>query len=76
MATAYVYDPLYLEHDEPTHPENSRRLEQTMRHLQQADLLERLKKIDARDACIEEVAAVHDPRYIEEIRAAAAGQRG
>jgi acetoin utilization deacetylase AcuC-like enzyme len=75
-AAAYVYDPLYLKHDEPTHPENSRRLEQTMRHLQEAGLLERLKKIDARDASIEEVAAVHHPSYIQQIRAAAEGQQG
>jgi acetoin utilization deacetylase AcuC-like enzyme len=76
MSTGYVYDPLYLKHDEPTHPENRRRLEQTMRRLQEAGLLERLKKIDARDASVEEVAAVHRPSYIEEIRAAAEGQQG
>jgi len=73
MATAYVYDPLYLKHDEPTHPENSRRLAQTMQNLQEAGLLARLKSIDARDATIEEVAAVHRPTHIKEIQAASEG---
>jgi acetoin utilization deacetylase AcuC-like enzyme len=76
MTTAYVYDPLYLKHDEPTHPENSRRLEQTMQHLQEVGLLERLKGLEARDASIEEVAAIHRPTYIEEIRSAAEGRQG
>jgi len=76
MTTAYVYDPLYLKHDEPTHPENSRRLEQTLHHLQEGGLLERLQSITARDASIEEVAAVHRPSYIEEIRAASEGSQG
>jgi acetoin utilization deacetylase AcuC-like enzyme len=76
MTTAYVYDPLYLKHDEPTHPENRRRLEQTLQHLQEAGMLERLKSLQARDASIEEVAAVHHRGYIEEIRAAAEGRQG
>lgn len=76
MTTAYVYDPLYLQHNEPTHPENSRRLERTLQHLQEIGLLERLQDLPARDASVEEVAAVHRPGYIEEIRAASAGQQG
>lgn len=76
MSTAYVYDPLYLKHDEPTHPENSRRLEQTMQHLQQTGLLDRLQAIAARDATTEEIAAVHRPSYIDEIRAASEGEQG
>jgi acetoin utilization deacetylase AcuC-like enzyme len=76
MTTAYVYDPLYLKHDEPTHPENSRRLEQTMQHLQEVGLLERLQSLEARDASVEEIAAVHRPSYIEEIHAASEGRQG
>ncbi len=76
MPTAYVYDPLYLKHNEPTHPENSRRLEQTLQYLQETGILERLTSLQARDATVEEVAAVHRPGYIEEIRAAAEGRQG
>jgi len=76
MTTAYVYDPLYVKHNEPTHPENSRRLERTMQHLQEVGLLERLQSLEARDATTEEVSAVHRPNYIEEVRAASEGRQG
>ena len=69
MSTAYVYDPLYLEHDEPQHPENKRRLEQTMRLLQDSGLLQRLQAIPARDASTEEITAVHSPDYVRRLRA-------
>ena len=76
MTTAYVYDPLYLKHNESTHPENSRRLDQTMQYLQKGGLLERLTRLEARDVTVEQVAAVHRPNYIAEIRAAAEGSQG
>jgi len=75
MQTAYVYDPLYLEHDSPEHPENKQRLQQTMAHLRNSGLLARLESLPARDALIEELAAVHRPGYIAEVRAAAEGSR-
>jgi acetoin utilization deacetylase AcuC-like enzyme len=76
MSTGYVYDPLYLEHDVPAHPENKRRLEQTMKHLGDAGLLGRMRQLGARDASIEEVSAVHRPAYIERVRNAAEGGGG
>lgn len=76
MTTAYVYDPLYLRHDEPTHPENSRRLERAMEHLKETGLLQRLKSVPARDATVDELAAVHRASYIEQLRAAAEGHVG
>jgi len=30
VATGYVYHPVYLEHNQPGHPENARRLERVM----------------------------------------------
>jgi len=76
MSTGYVYDPLYLEHDVPAHPENRRRLEQTMKHLQDAGLLERMTHLEARDASIEELSAVHRLAYIERVRDTAEGGGG
>ncbi|MBC7260648.1 MAG: histone deacetylase, partial [Chloroflexi bacterium] len=76
MSTAYVYDPLYLKHDAAEHPENSRRLEQIMKHLREAGFLERMKSLPARDATVEELAAVHHPAYIERIRASSEGRAG
>ena len=42
MTTAYVYDPIYLEHDLPGQPEDKRRLERTMSLLEEKEMLERL----------------------------------
>ena len=68
VSTGYVYDPLYLSHDNPTHPENKLRLETTMDYLKEAGLLERLQHVEARDASLAELATVHDPGYIERVR--------
>ncbi len=68
MTTGYVYDPLYLEHDSTTHPENRRRLEQTLNHLREVGLLPRLQSIASRDASLEELSAVHDPSYIVRVQ--------
>lgn len=68
MRTACVYDPLYLEHDMAQHPENAERLKRIMGHLQDAELLERVEHLEARDATLEEVAAVHQPADITDVR--------
>ena len=34
MDTAYIYDPIYLEHDQPSHPENARRLKRILSTLE------------------------------------------
>ena len=68
MSTAYVYDPLYLEHALERHPERPERLQRIMQHLQDTHLLERLTSVPARDATPEEVAAVHTPRHIAYLR--------
>ncbi len=76
MSTAYVYDPRYLDHDQAGHPENSRRLQRTMQHLQDAGLLQRLKAVEARDASIDEIEWVHSPGYIARLRDLAEGGGG
>ncbi len=66
--TAYVYDPLYLQHDWPEHPENAARLQHIMQYLREAGILGRLQPLEARDATVEEVAQVHTPSHIEHVR--------
>ena len=73
MSTGYVYDPLYLEHDEATHPENKRRLEQTIKLLRERGLLDRMRRLEARDASVAEISAVHRATYIERVSHAAEG---
>ena len=43
MVTAVVYDPIYLEHDTGSHPENADRLTSTMQAIQESGLLSRLE---------------------------------
>lgn len=68
MATGYVYHPVYLEHNQPGHPENARRLERIMAALRDVGMLERLTSIEARPATEEELARVHTPGYIAYVR--------
>jgi acetoin utilization deacetylase AcuC-like enzyme len=68
MSTGYVYDPLYLEHDQHGHPENKRRLEETMKHLEAAGFLARMQPLAARDASEDEIATIHHRSYIARLR--------
>jgi len=64
----FVYDPLCLEHDTGTHPENAGRMRTTMALLEECGLLVKLTRVPARDATPEELALVHDPRYVAGVR--------
>lgn len=67
----FVYDPIVLEHDTGEHPENGRRMTATMALLEESGLLAKLRRIDTRAASPEELALVHDPRYVAAVRRAA-----
>ncbi len=74
MDTAYVYDPIYLEHDLPSHPENARRLKRILSTLEDEGMLERLRLLEPRPATAEELQRVHTPAHIEQVqRVAQAG---
>ncbi len=68
MDTAYVYDPIYLEHDQPSHPENARRLKRILEMLDTADMLARLRLLKPRPATTEELQRVHAPSLIEQVQ--------
>jgi len=68
MDTAYVYDPIYLEHDLPSHPENARRLKHIISTLESEGLLPRLIPLEPRPATIEELERVHVPAHIERVQ--------
>ena len=74
MKVGFVYDPIYLEHDTGQHPENARRLEAIMAHLERTGLKPQLVSIRPRAATVAELALVHDERHIEYVRNVA--QRG
>jgi len=72
MATGYVYDPIYLEHDLRGHPENQQRLKSILRVLEQRGLLPRLTSIDAVPISRERLERVHTARYIDQVQRVAA----
>jgi acetoin utilization deacetylase AcuC-like enzyme len=65
MATGYVYDPIYLEHDLRGHPENRQRLQAILRVLEEHDMLQRLMPISALPITPERLERVHELRYVE-----------
>ena len=67
----FVYDPIYLEHDTGAHPENASRMTATLELLEASGLLAKLSRVPARAASAEELALVHDARYVEGVQRAA-----
>jgi acetoin utilization deacetylase AcuC-like enzyme len=70
MTTALVYDPLFLEHlTPPDHPERPQRVELAFKYLEGLQWLARdgLVQLLPRAATIDELAAVHECTYIEEV---------
>jgi acetoin utilization deacetylase AcuC-like enzyme len=68
MSTGYVYDPVFLKHDQPSHPENAKRLSSIMEYLGRKKLLVKMVPVGARMAGDEEIALVHAEDYVESIR--------
>jgi acetoin utilization deacetylase AcuC-like enzyme len=67
----YVYDPLYLEHELPGHPERSDRLRAIMSHLEESGVLGQMVEVKPRDAITHELRFVHTKSLIEEVAATA-----
>jgi len=63
MTTGCVYDPIFLEHDLPGHPENSRRLLAIMQALEESALLPALTQVPAQPVDIGLLQRVHTPLY-------------
>ena len=62
-----IYSPLFLEHGDPSHPENRRRLEAIMAHLESSGWLDRLTPLDFGPATVEQIAWLHEEDYIETV---------
>jgi len=69
----YVYDPLYLEHEMPGHPESPARLRAIMSHLEESGVLARLARIEPRDATPEDIGLLHSRELIARVRGAGEG---
>jgi acetoin utilization deacetylase AcuC-like enzyme len=75
-AVGYVYDPLYLEHGTPGHPERPERLQAIVQHLEGAGVLSRLHRVEPREATADDLALVHAPELVAAVREAAATRSG
>jgi acetoin utilization deacetylase AcuC-like enzyme len=74
-SVGYVYDPLFLEHEYPGHPERPDRLRAIMQHLEESGTLAQLTAMEPRDATPEDLALVHDPALIERLASLTPGPR-
>lgn len=66
--TGITFDPIFLKHDQPGHPENAKRLESIIFGLQEKRLLEKVKHINSRSAEIDEIAICHKKEYVEYVK--------
>ena len=66
--TSYVYDPIFLQHTQPGHPENARRLEAILEELEVSGLLDELHHIHARPATRADVLAIHRPEHVDRVK--------
>ena len=71
MATAYLYDPIYLEHKQAGHVESPDRLEQINRALDQTEMRQRLFSIAPQPISLDRLARVHRAEYIQQVRSIA-----
>lgn len=65
-----VYHPDYLIHTNRQHPERKERLEHILAALEAGGLMERLEMIEPLPASVEDLALIHDQRYIASIEEA------
>lgn len=67
--TLLIYDDIFLRHDTGYgHPENSQRLENTVKYLKMSGLWERLRVEKPRAASLEEIGLIHPQLYIKTVK--------
>jgi acetoin utilization deacetylase AcuC-like enzyme len=76
LKTAYAYDPIFLEHDLPGHPENRARLERVMAELTATGVLARMIPISVHPVDERSLGRVHAPSHIALVQRIAAGGGG
>ncbi|MGQ3686272.1 MAG: histone deacetylase family protein [Candidatus Loosdrechtia sp.] len=67
--TILIYDDIFLQHDTgDSHPENAKRLKNTVKHLRTISLWTQLRIERPRVASSEEIAVIHPQTYIQSIK--------
>ncbi len=68
MAIGLVYSPRYLEHDEPTHPENAGRLRAILSVLEEQGALAEAVSLSPQPVSEDLLVSLHTPAYLERVR--------
>ncbi|MDH3269597.1 MAG: histone deacetylase [Ignavibacteria bacterium] len=63
--TGIVYDPIFLKHDQPGHPETAKRLESIISLLKEKDLMQKVVEIKSRQTETDEITLYHSKDYVE-----------
>lgn len=63
-----VYDPRFLEHDQPFHPENSQRLKAIINGLEEVGIWDKAVKLESTPLAEGLLFRIHEPRYVDFIR--------
>jgi acetoin utilization deacetylase AcuC-like enzyme len=71
MRVGLVYDPIFLEHDTGQHPENSRRLAETVQLLEAAGTRQQLADIRPEPASVQQLSLVHALQHISHVESVA-----
>ena len=66
--TGIGYDDIFLTHGVAEHPERPARLRVIMERLEATGLLDEMLRLPVRAASAEEIAMLHDPSYVAEVR--------
>ncbi len=77
LKTGYVFDPIFLRHTQPGHPESARRLEAIVTELETSSLLAELQPASTRAATVEELTRIHPLsmiEYVQDVSQAGGGQ--
>ena len=69
MPTGYVYDPIFLKHTLPGHPEGAQRLEAIHDVLEAGNLWAAMQQIPSRAATADELGTIHPATYQAQVQA-------
>lgn len=71
MSVGIIYDPIYLQHDTGSHPENKQRLVAIMDVLEKSGLSKQLTSINPRMATQDELLTIHSQDHISRVKSCA-----
>ncbi|MDY6912222.1 MAG: histone deacetylase [Chloroflexota bacterium] len=76
MKVALIHDPVFLEHDTGSHPENKQRLIETIGLLRKSGLGDQLVSLSPRMANDSELLTIHSPEHISQVESSSATAGG